>query len=65
MFGRVSRSNTTDEKPILTWPEARLVFNYKKIPYETVWLEHADIEPTLKSMSVHNHRHYSSILTQF
>ncbi|KAM0711603.1 hypothetical protein Q7P35_000969 [Cladosporium inversicolor] len=31
--------------------KTRLVFNYKKIPYETVWLEHADIEPTLKSMS--------------
>jgi hypothetical protein len=29
---------------------ARLVFNYKKIPYKTIWLEHKDIESTLKSM---------------
>lgn len=30
---------------------ARFVLAYKSIPYETVWLEHADIEPALKSMS--------------
>lgn len=31
-------------------PLARLVLAYKNIPYETVWLEHKDIEPTLQSM---------------
>ena len=31
----------------------RLVLNYKKIPYKTVWLEHKDIEQTLKSMYDH------------
>jgi len=31
---------------------ARLVFNYKKIPYKTIWLEHKDIEPTLISVYV-------------
>lgn len=44
--------NHSSRQSTLTIHTARLVFNYKKIPYETVWLEHADIEPTLKSMYV-------------
>lgn len=51
----VWKSKSTDQdcrKSSLTRPTARLVFNYKKIPYETAWLEHADIEPTLESMYV-------------
>lgn len=31
---------------------ARFVLAYKRIPYDTVWVEHADIEPTLKSMYI-------------
>ena len=29
---------------------ARLVLNYKNVPYKTIWLEHKDIEPTLRPM---------------
>ena len=43
--------------PVSNIVPARLVFNYKKIPYKTVWLEHKDIETTLKSMYIQpNHR---------
>jgi len=31
---------------------ARLVLNYKQIPYRTVWLSHPEIEPTLKSLGM-------------
>jgi len=30
----------------------RLMLNYKRIPYKTVWLEFPDIEPTLKGLYV-------------
>lgn len=30
--------------------KARLVLNYKQIPYRTEWLQHPQIEPTLKSL---------------
>jgi len=40
------RSHSSNLTPI----PARLVFNYKQIPYKTVWLEHKDIEATLRSM---------------
>ncbi|KAG8962094.1 hypothetical protein FRC03_004577 [Tulasnella sp. 419] len=30
--------------------KTRLVLNYKKIPYRTVWLSYPEIEPTLKSL---------------
>jgi hypothetical protein len=31
---------------------ARLVLNFKNIPFETVWLEYPDVEPTLKPLLV-------------
>jgi hypothetical protein len=30
----------------------RLLLNYKRIPYKTIFLEFPDIEPTLKQLSV-------------
>ena len=54
MSGKVSRTprKTNYTTHLSNIIPARLVFNYKKIPYKTVWLEHKDIEPTLKSMYV-------------
>jgi glutathione S-transferase len=42
---------TLGNQPITCWSpnvwKTRLVLNYKKIPYETKWLKHAEITPTL------------------
>ncbi|EME41571.1 hypothetical protein DOTSEDRAFT_55362 [Dothistroma septosporum NZE10] len=32
--------------------KTRLALNYKKIPYKTVWLKHADIAPTLSGLGI-------------
>lgn len=32
--------------------KVRLMLNYKKVPYKTVFLEFPDIEPTLKELQV-------------
>ncbi|SMR49307.1 unnamed protein product [Zymoseptoria tritici ST99CH_3D1] len=32
--------------------KTRLVLNYKKIPYQTEWLKHAEIEPTLSALGI-------------
>ncbi|KAF2757343.1 hypothetical protein EJ05DRAFT_476612 [Pseudovirgaria hyperparasitica] len=38
----------------------RLMLNYKKVPYKTVFLEFPDIEPELKKLGIHPHSDASS-----
>ncbi|RAL65694.1 hypothetical protein DID88_005362 [Monilinia fructigena] len=35
-----------------TVPAARLLLNYKEIPYKTIWIEYPDITPTFKSLGI-------------
>lgn len=39
-------------KPNTNAAPARLVLNYKGIPYKTEWLEYPDLEPTFKSFGI-------------
>jgi hypothetical protein len=41
----------------------RLMLNYKRIPYRTIFLEFPDIEPTLKGLYVLSHFFLPSFLT--
>ncbi|KAL0572296.1 hypothetical protein V5O48_009662 [Marasmius crinis-equi] len=42
--------NVWKAKPLPT--QARLVLNYKKIPYETKWIEYPEIGPTFKALGI-------------
>jgi hypothetical protein len=50
---RLKRSRRPIEK-VIDWNTVRMMLNYKKIPYRTIFLDFHEIAPTLKNLLVHS-----------